>query len=88
MLNLFNPTNDDRELRAIQRNEDDAALLRSCAEIVQTAQDELISHLHPLRHPDRRWSPEDLMQVLSEQMIDIRSEQERLRGPLVLDDES
>jgi hypothetical protein len=40
-----------------------------------------------LRHPDRRWSTEDLLDVLQEQLANVNDEADRIRrGPLVIEE--
>jgi hypothetical protein len=60
---------------------------RSKIEILQSAIGdwlEQIKDLDELEHPDSRWHPDDLRLALERNLFDLRSEQERLRGPLLV----
>jgi hypothetical protein len=75
-----------READAEDRDVADLIALRDLRRIVADAiaRTGRIDRIH---HPDRRWSTEDLLDVLQEQLADIDGEAERIRRtPLVLED--
>jgi hypothetical protein len=79
--------NDYRVQDAELRDERDAERLAKCGEICVLGLDALIPIMGRLEHPDARWSPDDLAQVLQEQLENIQHELKRVTtGPVCLDD--
>ena len=78
---------DSAEARAIDRDIRDAAHLAALDALVCRWLDQLAPHAYPLGHPDMKWQPGELVDALRGELNNIRGEAERLRGPLVLDDE-
>jgi len=74
------------ETNAIQRDLADIATLRELRRIVLRAIAAL-SQCDDLRHPDKRWSTDDLQEILEGALTDIAGEAERLRrSPIVLEE--
>jgi hypothetical protein len=75
-----------REHDAEERDVADLAALRDLRRIVSDAiaRVGLIDRIH---HPDRRWSTEELLDMLQGELANIDGEAERIRrSPLVLED--
>lgn len=74
---------------ALDRDEDDRDHLDRLRALVSGWLDQLIPELHPLRHPDARWQPAELVDVLEGVLKDISGERYRVsHGPVMLDDEA
>src|SRR5262245_52352160 len=56
---------------ATMRDLDDAERLRHIGSVVANALDALAQDCGRLRHPDARWSPDDLLETLTEAAHDI-----------------
>ena len=79
--------NDWRVHQAVLRDERDNERLAACADVCSRGLDALIPYMGRLEHPFAKWSPDDLVQALSEQLESIRAQQQEIgRGPVVLDD--
>lgn len=79
-------TNDHAIADAVERDLEDADRLTHILGIVTSALDAMIPEAADLRHPDCRWQPDDLLEVLQDQAKSIRWELDRVtRGMLVLD---
>jgi hypothetical protein len=75
-----------RIITASTRDERDKGKLLVLADTVARTMDDIIPYLAPLEHPDARWRPDDLMQVLQDELANIRHELRRCcTGPIVLD---
>lgn len=70
---------------AVDRDLRDAARLAALDEMVCRWLDEIAPYATPLEHPFARWCPGDLIDSLRGDLLSIRGETERLRGPLVMD---
>jgi len=79
-------TYDSAENRAIDRDIHDAAHLAALDALVCRWLDQLAPHAYPLGNPKIKWMPGDLVDVLREQLKNIRWEMEQLKGPLVIED--
>jgi hypothetical protein len=88
MRNYFE-TDAEREAaitRAVDRDLVDAERLERFHDLVANLLDAVLPDAHDMSHPDARWHPDDLVDVLQGQLKSIRWEQNRLRtGPLVLE---
>ena len=75
--------------RAIDRDIRDEERLEHLASLVTEWLDLLVPELKSgrLEHPDARWEPDDLAVDLQAHLNNIRHEQEKLKGPPVLDDD-
>lgn len=73
--------------RAIDRDIRDVEKLTAIHTMVARWLDELAPEAADAEHPDARWHPEDLLVDLMGHRKNIEGELERLRGPVVLDDE-
>ena len=79
--------NDWRVHQAVLRDERDNERLAACAELCANSLDAMVPLMGRLENPECRWSPDDLVTVLQEQLENIRHEQRRVTtGPVVLDD--
>lgn len=73
--------------RAIDRDIRDTEKLTHIRALVTQWLDALAPDAADAEHPDARWHPEDLLVDLMGHRKNIEGELERLRGPVVLDDE-
>ena len=73
--------------RAIDRDIRDEERLTHIAALVAGWLDALAPDAHDMEHPDAKWHPEDLLVDLMGHSKNIEGELERLKGPVVLDDE-
>lgn len=89
MNDYYNPTRqyNDAVDRAIDRDLIDSERLKHFEHLVDAMLDALIPDAHDMSHPRARWHPTDLVDVLQGQARSIRWELDRLRGPLVLDND-
>jgi hypothetical protein len=73
---------------AIDRDLRDAERLSHIAGLVTGWLDQLIPELEAgaIEHPRSRWHPEDLVDVLQDQLRSIRWEQGNLTGPVVVEE--
>jgi hypothetical protein len=82
------PSQDDlsREAAAVARDLADLRTLAELQTLVAQALDRA-SRCDPIRHPDRRWTTDDLTEALQDALSDIDDEAQRIRsGPVVLED--
>jgi hypothetical protein len=82
------PSADDlsREAAAVTRDLADLATLRELHTIVAQALHRA-SRCDTIRHPDRRWTTDDLLETLQGELLNIDGEAERIRrGGVVLED--
>jgi hypothetical protein len=82
------PTTADlsREADAEERDVADLVALRDLRQIVADAIARA-GRIDRIHHPDRRWSTEELLDVLQGELANIDGEAERIRrSPLVLED--
>jgi hypothetical protein len=82
------PSHDElsRETAAITRDLADLSTLRELHAIVAGALDRA-SKCDTIRHPDRRWTTDDLLETLQGELLNIDGESERIRrGGVVLED--
>jgi hypothetical protein len=71
---------------AIDRDLRDAERLSHIAGLIGGWLDQLIPDMHDMEHPQARWHPGDLVDVLNGQLNSIRGEQARLGGPIVVEE--
>lgn len=81
------PLQIEAESRAECRNERDIGRLAACADLIANTMDALIPLLGKLENPRARWRPDDLMEALEENALDIKAEQLLLTGPVMIDEE-
>jgi hypothetical protein len=75
-----------REAQAITRDLADIATLRELRAITAHALDRA-ARCDAIHHPDRRWTTDDLLEVLQGALTDIDGEAERIRhSAVVLED--
>jgi hypothetical protein len=75
-----------REAAAVTRDRTDLATLRELRRIVSNALDRA-GRCDAIRHPDRRWNTDELLEALHGTLADIDGEAERIRtSPVVLED--
>lgn len=73
--------------RAIDRDIRDTEKLAAIHTMIGRWLDELAPESSDCEHPDSRWHPEDLLVDLIGHSKNIEGALERLKGPVVLDDE-
>ena len=73
--------------RAIDRDIRDEERLDHLHALISGWLDQLIPDLAPLEHPGHRWHPGDLVDDLQGHLKSIRAEQQRLKGPLYVDED-
>jgi hypothetical protein len=79
---------DVRLQRALERDEDDQAQLRSIERILLNVQDELVPYVAPLRHPKRKFHPGEVTETIKAMINDIRDELEMIsKGPVYIDED-
>jgi hypothetical protein len=76
-----------REAEAIDRDLRDGERLDEIEQIIVATVARLAPHAFDLEHPNRRFSPIDLLADLTAAWGDIQRERANYRGPLVLEDE-
>lgn len=70
-----------------QRDLKDADTLGTLLVMVSKWRDQLADKDLRLEHPEARWQPADLLEQLDDCLTDIKGEADRLRGPVVIEDE-
>jgi len=76
-----------REAEAIDRDLRDGERLDEIEQIIVATVARLAPHAFDLEHPNRRFSPIDLLADLTAAWGDIQRERANYRGPLVMEDE-
>lgn len=85
-MNIIRSSRSDTVRDAIDRDLRDQERLAHIDALVAELLDALIPDMHDLEHPDARWHPADLVDVLQDQRKSLKWELQRVsRGPVVID---